>query len=1006
MITNEGDVKSYKKNNNRTGVQLFNQVQNDSIGATANKSLKISELNALAILFNNGQLVESEKVAIELTQQYPKNGFSWKVLGAILQKRGLFEEALNALRNAATLLPKDSEAHYNLGNYYYDQLDLGEAVKCYQKAIKLSPNFFQAHYNLGNVLKSQKNFEQAKVSYKKALRIEQNSLEVLCNLAQVHYEQESFNESINYFKQALFIKEDFVAAHVGLGACFQALEQLAQSENCYMTALSYNPNNVDAYNNLGMVFKKLGRLKEAESCYRTLLSLTPEDAYAYIQLGSLLKSIGETAESIEFFVQAININPQVVEVQNTLGLALADDGRYSEAKVCYQKAIEIRPDFWEAYNNLGLTLHRMECFAEAEVAFETAIELNPSEAQIYSNFSLPLLGQGQIKKAEACLKKAIEINPKYVKAYINLGTNYLAQGMEQAAEFAFLEALKLDESSTDAKSNQLFTLNYSGRHTSEYRLEQASQFGQIADDKVNFVFTSWPHVHNVKRLKIGLVSGDLRQHPVAFFLENWAKNTDSSRIELIAYTTDIRQDDVTARLKPHFSSLKSLVGLNDEAAAELIYKDGIHILIDLSGHTAGNRLPVFAYRPAPLQVSWLGYFATTGMSSIDYFIADEVGVPEQNKTQFVETVKYLPYTRLCFSAPSALIETSPLPALANGYITFASFQTLVKASDDVLAIWAEVMHALPNSKLRWQCKSFADLTVVNDIQDRFAKYGVDSKRLILLGSVSRNAYFKAQADVDMILDTFPFPGGTTTCEALWMGVPTLTLIGDTLIARQGASLMTAAGLSEWIVENKADYVKKALSFASDINYLSQLRMKLRDQVLLSPLFDAPKFARNMEKVLLEIWEEKSPFLLKHKLKQNITITESENLDSINQELRDAVSEVFQLALDHQNAGQLMQAEQLYLEILNIQTQHADASHNLGVIEIGSKGAVLALPRFELAVQWQPENEKFWVSYIQTLMQTGNIETATNALEYGQKYGLSSKIAQIMANEFYKELEKQ
>lgn len=866
MITSEGKIKSIQKAKGKAGARIVNQAYEATLNVNGNPT--VSEINTLVAVFNNGHLAESKQLALSFTQRYPQDGFGWKVLGAIFQKLGLFEQAHGALQKASDLLPKDSEAQYNLGNFFYDQQQLDDAAKYYKKAIKLAPNFAKAHYNLGNVFKSQNSLEQAKVSYKCALRIEANNVQAMCNLAQILYEQEFFSEAIIYFQQALNIQDNFSMAYVGLGAAFQAIEQLPEAEANFRKAIAINPNDAEALSNLGGVLKTLGRLSEAESCYRTLLTIAPENFDAYIKLGSLLKSMGNSAESTSCFKKALSLNSQQEEAQNDLGLALAEQGRYFEAEVCYQNAIKIAPSFWKAYNNLGLTLYAMGRFNEAETAFNKAVELNANEALIYSNLSLSLVAQGKIKSAESCLRKAIEVNPDYVNAYINLGTNYLAQGLAKEAEFVFLQALKIDQSSTKSKSNLLFTLNYSGEHSAEYRLEQACQYGQIVDEKVSYVFTSWQQVYDVKRLKVGLVSGDLRQHPVAYFLENLAKHIDSSRFELIAFTTDIREDELTARLKPHFSGWKSLVGLSDQAAAELIHNQGIHILMDLSGHTAENRLPIFAYRPAPIQVSWLGYFATTGMASMDFFIADKIGVPEQNKAQFVEKVKYVPDTRLCFTAPSSLIDISPLPALANGYITFASFQTMVKAGDEVFALWAEVLKALPTSRLRWQCKSFADATVADDLRSRLAKYGIEPDRLILLGSVSRDAYFKAHAEVDMILDTFPYPGGTTTCEALWMGVPTLTLAGDTLIARQGASMMTAAGLSEWVAESKKDYLNKALSMATDVNRLSQLRMQLRETVLVSPLFNAPEFAKNMEKVLWEMWNEKSVNHLKQNVKQS------------------------------------------------------------------------------------------------------------------------------------------
>ncbi|MDP3744221.1 MAG: tetratricopeptide repeat protein [Methylotenera sp.] len=1213
-----------------------------------------SEMNVLVSLFNQGRLVESEPLAIKMTQRYPRHGLGWKVLGAIRQQRRMVEEALYALKMAAELLPNDREAQYNLGNCFYDQQQLDEAVVCYKKSIKLAPNFAQAHYNLGNVFKHMDCLEQAKASYKKALKIEPNNVQIAYNLAHVLYEQELFSEAKSYFELALKIQDNFAAAHVGLGAALQALGRLSEAEERFRDALSINPNDVDAYNNLGDLLKKLGKFSEAEGCYRTALAITPESADTYIKLGSLLKLMGMSVESASSYTKALNIDPLREEVHNDLGLALADQGRFSEAEVSYQNALKIAPNYWKAYNNLGLALHSMGRFPEAELAFDKAIELNPTEALVYSNLSLPLVAQGYIKKAEDSLKRAIEITPEYVNAYINLGTNYLAQGLAQEAESAFLKALKFEPDSIKAKSNLLFTMNYSGGHSADYRLEQACQYDRIVSDKLEQKFTSWQDESPVKRLRVGLVSGDLRQHPVAYFLENWAQHVDSSRVELIAYLTDSREDAVTARLKPHFSGWKSLVGLSDQAAAQLIHSDAVHILLDLSGHTAGNRLPVFAWKPAPVQVSWLGYFATTGMAAIDYFIADEVGVPESNKTQFVEKIKYLPDTRLCFTAPEFSIEVSPLPALTNGYITLGSFQTMVKAGGEVLALWAEVMNALPNAKLRWQCKSFEDATVADDLRQRLAQLGVHSDRVTLLGSVAREAYLVAHAEVDMILDTFPYPGGTTTCEALWMGVPTLTLAGNTLIARQGASLLAAAGLGDWVVASKADYVSKALLVARDIDKLANLRAKLRQQVLASPLFDAPCFARNMETALWDMWRERqnnhspqqpaslgkqmftdSPiddieqslkpsvvivsatklseshfwsqsalglslkrhlkqdvrlsvkvafensrglseifnecidqadedsilvfihddiwideanfadaiiqglesfdvigvagnrrripnqsawafidhqftwdcksnlsgrvaygkhafgevedfgavpaecelldgaFLAtkKHRLQQNnvrfdpqfdfhfydvdfcrsarkaglklgtwlvslthqspgaygsqlwiskyilylnkwetvsaeneITLLQHEFLER-EQNLQQAMNEVLQMALEHQNAGQIEQAEQLYLEILNIQPQHAEANHHLGVIEVNQKGALAALPRLEIAIQVKPENEQFWVSYVDALMQSGATDTAVDALELGQRFGLTAKTAQLLAKEFVENLEE-
>jgi predicted O-linked N-acetylglucosamine transferase (SPINDLY family) len=266
-------------------------------------------------------------------------------------------------------------------------------------------------------------------------------------------------------------------------------------------------------------------------------------------------------------------------------------------------------------------------------------------------------------------------------------------------------------------------------------------------------------------------------------------------------------------------------------------------------------LPLFAWKPAPIQVSWLGYWASTGVNEIDYVLVDKVGVPENQQRYFTEKLRYLPDTRLCFSAPTFDFAVTALPALTKGYLTLGCFQNLTKVTNEALALWGRILTQLPTAKLRFQSKQLSDATFAKSFAQRLMEHGIDSQCVILRGATGREEYLAAHSEIDFILDTFPYTGGTTTCEALWMGVPTLTLAGENSLARQGASLLAAAGLSNWIVADQNSYLEKAVQFANNLAELATLRTQLRKQVLASPLFDAERFAKNFAQVLWEMWNE-------------------------------------------------------------------------------------------------------------------------------------------------------
>ncbi len=614
-------------------------------------------------------------------------------------------------------------------------------------------------------------------------------------------------------------------AHFNLGVAQKRLGLLNEAAASYRRALKLNPKYVEAYDNLGNVLKELGQNNEAVSSFRRALSIKPNLATTHNNLGSALKEMGKLDEAIASYRRATSFNPNFADAYYNLGNALLDNSQAEEASKNFKAAITLKPDFPDALMNLGTALKDLCHFDEAIATYKQALHIKPNFAEVYGNIGSILKDIGRIDDAIENYTRALELKP----------------------DFAL-------------QSSLLFILNYTGSHTPEYRLEEARKYDQLAAAQVTKHYTSWKSHNSPKRLRVGMVSGDLRNHPVGFFLESLLAHIDPARVELIAYSAVHTKDALSARISPYFSKWKSISGLNDERAARLIHDDGIHVLLDLSGHTRHSRLPVFAWKPAPIQVAWLGYFASTGLTEMDYLIADHVGVPEENRAHFTEQLWYLPETRLCFSPPDTELPVAPLPALINGFVTFGCFQNLSKVSEAVLSTWVDALNAVPESQLRWQCKQFEDAPVAEQVRLRFQHLGISSERISLRGGTSRETYLAVHGEVDMMLDTFPYPGGTTTCEALWMGVPTLTLAGDTLLSRQGASMLTAAGLPDWIADSREDFVAKAVTLSGDIDGLAGLRAGLREQVRVSPLFDAPRFAHNLEEALWGMWQAREETL--------------------------------------------------------------------------------------------------------------------------------------------------
>ncbi|NOT81327.1 MAG: tetratricopeptide repeat protein, partial [Gallionella sp.] len=512
-----------------------------------------------------------------------------------------------------------------------------------------------------------------------------------------------------------------------------------------------------------------------------------------------------------------------------LGACLERQGK--EVLPAFQHAVQCLPLDAEARNNLGFALHELGRFAEAEASCRRAIALRPNFAEAYNNLGNALNDSGQASEALVCYQKAISIKSNFVEAHHNLGNALNMLGRTNDAILSYRHALQFAPDFGIVHSDLLFSMGYTAQSTPGDYLAEALRFGAMVDKNVTTKFSTWQCEPHPPKLRVGIASGDLCSHPVGYFTESLLGQLNSLSIELIAYTNNPGEDDLTAHIRPHFSQWREVFSLNDPATAQLIHKDGVHVLLDLSGHTAKNRLPVFAWKPAPVQATWLGYFASTGVAEIDYLLADAHMVPSIDESHFTETIWRLPSSYLCFTPPDVELTVEPIPALSTGQITFGCFNNLTKVNDAVIALWARVLLAIPNSRLFLKTLQLNDVGVCDTTRQKFAAQGVTGDRLCLEGSSPRAELLAAYQRVDIALDPFPYPGGTTTCEALWMGVPMLTKRGDRFLSHMGESILHNAGLPDWIAQDEDDYVAKAIQFAGDLPKLAALRAGLREQVL-------------------------------------------------------------------------------------------------------------------------------------------------------------------------------
>jgi predicted O-linked N-acetylglucosamine transferase (SPINDLY family) len=481
------------------------------------------------------------------------------------------------------------------------------------------------------------------------------------------------------------------------------------------------------------------------------------------------------------------------------------------------------------------------------------LQINPESADVLANLGNTLRDTGRLAEAEDCYRRALQIRPDFVEVLSNLGVTLNDLGRQDEAEASYRRAVELNPDFAAARSNLLFYLSHNASVDAQTLFAEHCRFGEQFEAAY---LPDWPQHGNPRNtercLQIGFVSGDLRTHALASFIEPvLAHLTGYQQLSLHAYANQTIDDDTTQRLRGHFAHWHSIVGLSDAALSEQIRSDGIDILIDLSGHTAKNRLLVFARKPAPIQVSWFGYPGTTGLRAMDYFLADRFLLPPGFEDQFTEKIVRLPATGpfLPYQEAPAV---SPLPALSNGHVTFGSFNRLSKLSREVIALWSQLLRALPDSRLI--LGGMPEEGKYATLLDWFAQEHIARERLDFHPRSDMPGYLRLYQQVDICLDTFPYNGGTTTFHAMWMGVPTLSLSGKTAAGRSGAAILGNVGLETFVADDAAEFVHKGVSWAGRLHELSAIRAGLRERMANSAAGQPQLIAASVERALRIMWQ--------------------------------------------------------------------------------------------------------------------------------------------------------
>jgi predicted O-linked N-acetylglucosamine transferase (SPINDLY family) len=791
------------------------------------------------------------------------------------------------------------------------------------------------HYQAGRL-------QQAEELYQQILQADPNQVDALHLLGLIAAQSARYNLAADYLKATVRLKPDFAAAH----------------------------------NNLGNVFVLQSKLTEAVESFRQAVRHKPDFAAAHSNLGNALRDLGHLEEALVSLREAVRLRPDFAEAHNNLGISLLRKGKLEEAEASCRQALCLKPGYAEAHNNLGLVLQGQGKLSAAAASYQQALHYKPDFADAHLNQGVVLGNQGKLEAAHASLEQAIRLQPDNAHAYHALGNVYKEQGRLDDAIAAHRTALRLKPDEVRFHSSLLLLLNLHPGFDARMIYEESRCWNQQHAEPLQELIQAHPNqIDPDRRLRIGYVSPDFREHSSSSFTLPLLSRHDHRQFEIFCYADVTRPGAVTERLRGYADHWRSTVGLSDQQVADLVRTDQIDILVDLAMHTANNRLLVFARRPAPVQVAWLAYPGTTGLSTMDYRLTDpHLDPPGLFDPFYSEESIRLPESFWCYDplTDQALL-VNPLPALEKGIITYGCLNDFGKLNPGVLLLWAKVLQTVPRSRLlmlapRGQARE--------QLLAGFGHEGIASSRVHFADKQPRLEYFKFYHQIDVALDPFPCNGGTTTLDAFWMGVPTITLLGKTVVGRAGWSLLCNLGLQELAAETPEQYVALAARLADNLPKLQELRRTLRQRMQQSPLMDGNRFARHVEQAYRQMWrkwcEQPRPAEIgKANMGDQPPLEEGNKQDDAQASFNHGRALAQQLKYDEAAAA--------YQHALRLKPESAGAYNNLGNVFILQGKLPEAVDSLRQAVRCKPDFAGAHSNLGNALRELGHLEEAVVSL---------------------------